>query len=90
MNVKLAVVGFILTTGIASLAQAHSAAFRLGLFAPRIESELWDENVATFAIERSDFDSVMGGAEVSVELSDVVDVTFGAETSSRTVFSIYR
>ena len=72
------------------VADAHSVALKLGAFAPRIDSDLWEENLATFTIERSDFDALIGGVEVSIELSEFVDLAFGVETSSSTVFSNYR
>lgn len=90
MNIKLAAVGFVLVTSMTAFADAHSIAVRLGRIAPRIESDLWDDNVATFAIERSDLDALIGGAELSLALTEIVDVGFGVETSSTTVFSNYR
>ena len=90
MNVKLAAVFWIPLCFLTALADAHSVALRLGAFSPRVESDLWEENLATFAIERSDFDSVIGGVEVSIELSELVDLAFGVETSSSTVLSNYR
>ena len=90
MNVKVAAVFCIPLCLLTAVADAHSVALRLGAFAPRIESDLWEENLATFTIERSDFDALIGGIEVSIELSELVDLTFGVETSSSTVFSNYR
>ena len=90
MNVKLAAVFCIPFCLLTAVVDAHSVALRLGAFAPRIESDLWEENLATFTIERSDFDALIGGIEVSIELSELVDLTFGVETSSSTVFSNYR
>jgi opacity protein-like surface antigen len=75
---------------VATAADAHSVAFRLGAFAPRIDSALWADNFETFTIERGDFDAVIGGVEVGVELSDHADLSFGVETSSKTVLSMYR
>ena len=90
MNVKLAAVFCIPFCLLTAVVDAHSVALRLGAFAPLIESDLWEENLATFTIERSDFDALIGGIEVSIELSELVDLTFGVETSSSTVFSNYR
>ncbi len=90
MNVKVAAVFCIPLCLLTAVADAHSVALRLGAFAPRIESDLWEENLATFTIERSDFDALIGGVEVSIELSELVDLAFGVETSSSTVFSNYR
>lgn len=90
MNVKLAVVFWISLCCVHGVADAQSVALRLGTFAPRIESDLWEENLATFTIERSDFDALIAGVEFSIELSEVVDLAFGVETSSSTVFSNYR
>ncbi len=90
MNVKVAAVFCIPLCLLTAVADAHSVALRLGAFAPRIESDLWEENLATFTIERSDFDALIGGIEVSIELSELVDLTFGVETSSSNVFSNYR
>ena len=92
MNVKLAVVFWIPCCFLTSIVDAQSVAVRLklGAFAPRIESDLWEENLETFTIERSDFDSLIGGVEFSIELSEHVDLAFGVETSSSTVFSNYR
>lgn len=88
MNSKLAAV--FLLCFVASTASAHSVAFRLGTFAPRFESDLWADNFETFTIESGDFDAVIGGVEVAIELSERVDLSFGVETTSKTVFSNYR
>ncbi len=72
------------------LAAAHSVAFRLGRFAPRIESSLWAYNLDTFTRERGDFDALIGGVEVALELNEYVDLAFGVESSSRTAFTSYR
>lgn len=90
MNVKLVAAFWVPLSLLSVVGEAHSVAFRLGAFAPRIESDLWDDNLATFNIERKDFDTVIGGAEFSLELTELVDVAFGVETSSKTVFSNYR
>jgi hypothetical protein len=92
MNIKLAVVFWILFGFLTGALEAQSVALRLklGVFAPRFESVLWEENLETFAIEPSDFDALIGGVEFSIELSDYVDLAFGVETSSSTVFSNYR
>ena len=72
------------------LASAHSVAFRLGRFAPRIDSSLWAENLETFTLDRGDFDALVGGVEVAFELNEYVDLAFGVESSSRTAFTSYR
>ena len=90
MNVRLAAVFLVPLCFFTVVADAHSVALKLGAFAPRIDSDLWEENLATFTIERSDFDALIGGVEVSIELSELVDLAFGVETSSSTVFSNYR
>lgn len=92
MNVKLAVVFLIPFCFLTGALEAQSVALKLklGSFAPRIESDLWEENLETFSIERSDFDALIGGVEFSIALSEYVDLAFGVETSSSTVFSNYR
>jgi len=90
MNVKLAVVFLIPFCLLTAVADAHSVALKLGAFAPRLESDLWEENLATFTLERSDFDALIGGVEVSIEMSELFDLAFGVEVSSSTVLSNYR
>ena len=72
------------------LAEAHSVAFRLGRFAPRIESSLWADNLETFTLERGDFDALIGGIEVTLELNEYVAIAFGVESSSHTALTTYR
>jgi hypothetical protein len=69
---------------------ADSIAFRLGGIAPRIESDLWEDNLVTFEIERADFDGLVAGVELAIELNEFVDVIAGVESTSHTVFSNYR
>lgn len=91
MDGKLVRLGACLAVlSIGASASAHSVALRLGTFSPRIDSGLWDDNLETFTIERDDFDAFVGGVEVAVELSEYADLALGVETSSRTVFSMYR
>ena len=70
-------------------AAAHSIAFRLGWFAPHVESSLWADNLETFTLELGDFDALIGGVEVALELNEYVDLAFGVESSSRTAFTSY-
>ena len=75
---------------IGPIAEAHSVAFRLGRFSPRMESALWTDNIVTFTVDEGDFDGFIGGVEVAIELSDYLDLAFGVETSSSTAFTMYR
>lgn len=74
----------------APLSAAHSVAFRLGRFAPRIESSLWADNLETFTLEHDDFDAWIAGVEVALELNEYLELAFGVESSSRTAFTSYR
>ena len=83
------------TTAIAGLlalagamhAEASSLALRIGRFSPTYESPLWADNFETFTIQDSDFQGIIGGVELGVQLSEFVDLTFGVDTSSRTAFT---
>lgn len=92
MHVRRAVTAFAATFIVASTvpeAFASSVAVRLGFFSPRISSELWDENLDTFAVERSDFDAFIGGVELAVPVSRRVDVSVGVASATRTTTSNY-
>ena len=71
-------------------AEASSLALRLGRFAPTYDSALWADNFDTFAIQDSDFQGIIGGVELGIQLNEFVDLTFGVDTSSRTAFTSYR
>jgi hypothetical protein len=73
-----------------ALAEAGSFAFRIGQFAPKGESDLWAENVATFNVEVDDFNYVFGGGEFTFELSEFADFAMGVDIYSRRVSTHYR
>ncbi|MFQ5789964.1 MAG: outer membrane beta-barrel protein [Acidobacteriota bacterium] len=75
---------------VAAPAKASSIAVRLGFFSPRGESQLWEDNVQTFDLAVSDFNSVFGGVEFALELNEFVDLAVGVDGYSRTVASRYR
>lgn len=91
MKTKLMVLLFVpLLLSSARPLRAASIAVRLGQWTPQGESRLWRENVETFTIETQDFESLIGGVEVAIELNEFVDVAFGIEGYSRRVSSSYR
>ena len=90
MIYRLAVLLCVISFLPVPLASAHSVAFRLGRFAPRIDSSLWAENLETFTLARGDFDALAGGVELAIELNEYLDLAFGVESSSRTAFTSYR
>ena len=64
--------------------------FRLGAFSPTGDSELWDHNVQTFDFDVADFNYVMGGIELDLQLKSYLDVAIGFDGYSRRVSSQYR
>lgn len=70
--------------------QANSFTLRLGYYAPRGDSRLWAENVATFDYVVNDFNWISGGGEFDWELNEYVDFAMGVDGYSRTVVSHYR
>lgn len=87
---RLAAATVLVSCAAAASAEAHSVALRLGRFSPRVESDLWEDNLATFTLARNDFDAFIGGVEGAIDVSDYVDLTFGVETTSATAFTMYR
>ncbi len=81
---------FLLVGQLRAEDSAISLHLRLGRFAPRITSALWDENALTFTASASDFDALTGGVEAGIPLAEILDLAIGVETGSRTVFSMYR
>jgi hypothetical protein len=81
---------FLLVGQLRAEDSAISLHLRLGRFAPRITSALWDENSFTFTASASDFNALTVGVEAGTSLAEIVDLVIGVETSSRTVFSMYR
>ena len=71
-------------------AEASSIAIKVGQISLRGNSDLWEENIGTFDIAMSDFDSVYGGVEFTVELNEFIDLAIGVDGFSRTVQSNYR
>jgi hypothetical protein len=72
------------------VAEANSFTIRIGHLAPRGDSRLWSENVATFDYAVSDFNWIFGGAEFDFELNEYFDIALGVDGYSRTVSSHYR
>jgi len=64
--------------------------FRLGSFFPGGESQVWTLNTETFDFEVADFNYVMGGVELDLELTNYLDVAIGFDGYSRRVDSTYR
>lgn len=72
-------------------AQARGAlVFKFGWFSPAGESQLWEDNLETFDFQLDDFNYVMGGVELGIELKELLDVTIGFDGYSRRVSSQYR
>ncbi len=65
-------------------------AFKLGSFFPGGESGFWQRNLEAFDFEVRDFNAVMGGVELGIEISDYLDVAVGFDGYSRQVGSRYR
>ncbi|MGH9462804.1 MAG: outer membrane beta-barrel protein [Vicinamibacteria bacterium] len=72
------------------VAEANSFTIRLGYLAPRGDSRLWSENVATFDNVVDDFNWIFGGAEFDIELSEYLDIALGVDGYSRSISSHYR
>jgi hypothetical protein len=72
------------------VAEANSFTIRLGYLAPRGDSRLWSENVATFDRAVDDFNWIFGGAELDIELSEYFDLALGVDGYSRSISSHYR
>jgi len=64
--------------------------FRFGSFSPDGNSELWDLNRETFDFDVADFNYVMGGVELDLQLKSYLDVAIGFDGYSRRVSSQYR
>jgi hypothetical protein len=64
--------------------------FKLGSFFPGGESELWTVNTETFDFDVGDFNYLMGGVELDIELTNYLDVAIGFDGYSRRVDSAYR
>jgi len=75
---------------VSAVAEAQSIELKFGGFAPTFESELWDDNLATFQIEPDDFSGFVAGAAVGLPLSDHLELVVAVDTSSTTVLSSYR
>jgi hypothetical protein len=71
-------------------AEANSFTIRLGYLAPRGDSRLWAENVATFDHVVDDFNWIFGGAELAIDLNEYVDIALGVDGYSRSIGSHYR
>lgn len=89
MNTKISV--FLVSLLFCSaFAEADSFAFRIGQFAPKGSSDLWEENVATFNVEVKDFNYIFGGGEFTFELNEFADFAMGVDIYSRRVSTHYR
>jgi len=73
-----------------AVAEANSFTIRLGYLAPRGDSRLWSENVATFDHVVDDFNWIFGGAELDIELTEYFDIAMGVDGYSRSISSHYR
>jgi hypothetical protein len=89
MKMKISVFLFPLLL-CSTLAEADSFAFRIGQFALKGNSDLWEENVATFNVEVRDFNFIFGGGEFTFELNEFTDLAMGVDLYSRRVSTHYR
>lgn len=69
---------------------SQSMNLKIGLFAPRMQSELWDTNLENLALSRSDMMSVYYGAEYEMYLSRYASFSLEIGSYNRTVYSQYR
>lgn len=89
LNVALVVLAFFFLA--VETAQARGAlVFKLSWFSTAGESQLWEDNLQTFDFQIDDFNHVMGGVELGIELKELLDVTIGFDGYSRRVGSQYR
>jgi hypothetical protein len=73
-----------------ALSADGALAFKLGSFFPGGESELWTVNTETFDFDVGDFNYLMGGVELDLELTNHLDIAIGFDGYSRRVDSTYR
>ena len=89
-------VGAILLVGVAlsfsmpASASASGIELRVGGFAPRGNSDLFDDVDELYAVDEDDFRGVTGGIEYSVGVGDRLEVGFHLDGYGRTVSSSYR
>ena len=74
----------------AALSADGALVFKLGSFFPGGASELWAVNAETFDFDVGDFNYLMGGVELDLELTNYLDIAVGLDGYSRRVDSKYR
>jgi hypothetical protein len=68
---------------------SQSINLKIGLFAPRMQSELWDINLRNLAFNKSDMMNTYFGAEYEVYLNRYSSFSLEIGSYSRSVFSQY-
>ena len=83
-------VGVALSLSIPATTSASGIELRVGGFAPRGDSDLFDDIDELYAVNENDFRGVTGGIEYSVGLGDHFELGFHLDGYGRTVTSSYR
>src|SRR5687768_11083780 len=83
-------VGVALSFSMPASASASGIELRVGGFAPRGSSDLFDDVDELYAVDESDFTGFTGGIEYSVGVGDRLEIGFHLDGYGRTVTSAYR
>jgi hypothetical protein len=89
MTRRVGVLVLAMATLVPAAAQAGSLGLRLGAFAPRAESNLFDDDAELYGTERSDWVGFSGGAEWAFDLGDRVELGLHVDATSRSLHTSY-
>jgi len=82
---------WLIVVGLASgMLISQSVNLKVGLFVPRMQSDLWDINVENLAFAKSDMMNAYYGAEYEVYLNPLSSFSLEIGSYAKTVYSQYR
>jgi hypothetical protein len=90
MRRVLAVLTLSVLAGLPSPAAAGGLDLRIGGFAPRADSNLFDDDSELYTVDKGDWRGIYGGIEYSFGVSEKMELGFHVDGYGRTVHTSYR